>query len=461
MVEVMVAILVLMLATLATFGLLSAAARNTDRAKGTQVALDMAQKEMEKLRSLTDEERALTAMPLHSTNPLDPDYRVNFATKEFALTREPRERYEPLVYNGGSIYNSEELISGGTIEPGPTPFTSGDVSGEVYRYVVWRNDTACGEACAGPQDYKQVIVAVKLDKQANQSAERAYVEVQSDFVDPAKDAETAGLPGPSKKSVTAQQFFLSDTPCSATGSTERESWTVREETGDHLLHDTLGVCSDGLHTGTIHGAPDALLLGPPPDPDPSNSLNPPLYDYSNDYYLGTNPDTAKGVQIPPDSTNGCHYEPTGTTHPESQVHRWVSDPMAAEFTLTGNVTIEFYTRSLNDDLYHGTLCVYLFDRHESGSEPEDTRYKNMNGETEYWTYTPEGNEYWPRGAWTKVRMKMALITPQPIATGDRLGVALSAERNNTPPESALPIMYDDPDRPTRIEVDTSTPIQGG
>jgi hypothetical protein len=40
-------------------------------------------------------------------------------------------------------------------------------------------------------------------------------------------------------------------------------------------------------------------------------------------------------------------------------------------------------------------------------------------------------------------------------------VALSAERNNTPPESALPIMYDDPDRPTRIEVDTSTPIQGG
>ena len=36
----------------------------------------------------------------------------------------------------------------------------------------------------GTQDYKQVIVAVKMDKTGNLSSQRGYVEVQSDFIDP-------------------------------------------------------------------------------------------------------------------------------------------------------------------------------------------------------------------------------------------------------------------------------------
>jgi hypothetical protein len=50
--------------------------------------------------------------------------------------------------------------------------------------------------------------------------------------------------------------------------------------------------------------------------------------------------------------------------------------------------------------------------------------------------------------------------PYTISAGDRLGVALSVERSNTPAD-AIPIMYDHPNHPTRIEVDTSTPIDGG
>jgi len=38
-------------------------------------------------------------------------------------------------------------------------------------------------------------------------------------------------------------------------------------------------------------------------------------------------------------------------------------------------------------------------------------------------------------------------------------VALSVERNGTPAD-AIPILYDHPTYPTRIEVDTSTPIEG-
>jgi len=463
-VEVIVAALIVTVGALTTFGLLSSATKNTQRAKATQVALNQAQQVLEEVRSLTAEERAMTAIPPHASDTLDPNYRVNTSSGTFALTREPPGDYEKLVVNGGELYGGsgeEGVISGGTVSPGPTHFSSGDVSGDIYRYIVWRNDESCSEEdCPGTQDYKQIIVAVKLDTPGNQAGERGYVEVQSNFVDPTDSSANDPAPGPDGKVVTAQQFFLSDTPCAAEGTTTRQ-----EITGDHLLHNTLGTCADGLQTGTTHGAPDALLLGHPPDPAPEDPSNPPLYDYADDTYLNATPDTAKGVQIRPDETNGCHYEPKGT-EPQSRVHRWVTDPMGVEFGMSGSVTIEFYTRSLNDALSHGTLCVYLFKRHEEEEEGElvgtDEQLTNTAGGTAYWEYTPEGNEYWPRNAWTKVRLTMNFNeAPDTIPAGDRLGVALSVERNNIDPESAIPIMYDHPNYPTRIEVDTTTPISGG
>lgn len=465
-IEVLAAALILALGAMAIFGLLSSAIKNTARAKETQVALEKAEQELEKLRSLTSEERALTAVPPTSSDPLNPDYRVNASNGTFALTREPPGDYQQLVVNEGELYGGtgeESVIKGGVISPGPTHFTSGDVSGDVYRYVVWRNDERCSEeACPGTQDFKQIVVAVKLDSPASQGGERGYVEVQSNFVDPTDSAEQDPAPYEERGVVTAQQFFLTDTSCAASGTTVRQ-----EITEDHPLHDTLGVCADGQQTNTTHGAPDALLLGRPPDPWPEDESLPLLYDYSNDYSFGAAPETEKGVQVRPDDTGGCHYEPEGTTHPESQVHRWVTDKMSAEFELTGSVTIEFYTRTLNNDLYHGTLCVYLFKRHEEEVEgtlvPKDTLLTNSApGNHTYWTFTPEGNEYWPRNKWTKERLTMTFNNaPYPIPAEDRLGVALGADRNNTPAEGALPVMYDHPDYPTRIEVDTSTPIEGG
>ncbi|MEX2449067.1 MAG: prepilin-type N-terminal cleavage/methylation domain-containing protein [Solirubrobacterales bacterium] len=457
-VEVVVATLILMLGAMATFGLLGSATKNTQRAKATQVALDRAQQEMEELRGMTNEELALTATPPHSENPLNPNYRVNAANATFALTREPPGDYEKLVVNGGSLYGGG-FVEGGAVDPGPASFVSGDVSGKVHRYVVWRNDESCSEEdCPGEQDFKQVVVAVKLDTPGNLAAERGYVEVQSDFVDPTDSEANDPAPGPGGEVVTAQQFFLADTPCADSGSTARQ-----EITEDHLLHNTLGTCADGPQTGSTAGAPDALLLGTPPDPAPEDPGDPPLYDYSDDSYLEPNPDTDKGVQILRDDTSGCHYDPEGTTNPEAQVHRWVSDPLESEFTMEGDVTIEFYTRSLNDSLHTGTLCIYLFERHEEG-EPlaaTDTLLTNAAGGAPYWTYTPEDNEYWWRNAWTKVRLTMAFEeAPHTIPAGDRIGVALSVERSNTSAD-AIPVMYDHPDNPTRIEVDTSTPIDGG
>jgi len=454
-VEVLVAVVILVTGALVTFSLLSTANRNTDRAKATQVAMDLAQQKLEALRSLNNEELALTSTPPHSSDSLDPAYRVS--SGKFALVRKPVGSYRELVVNEGPIAGEpEKKITGGVVQPSES-FENGDVSGTVHRYVVWANDEACGEECPTSQDFKQIVVAVKLDTPGNQAGERGYVEAQSDFVDPTDSSENDPAPDSEGNLVTAQQFFLTDTPCSSSGSTERQ-----EITGDHLLHNTLGTCASGPQTGTTAGAPDALLLGGPPDATPEDPNDPPLYDYSDDTYLEPTPDTDKGVQILRDDTNGCNYVPTGTTNPESQVHRWVTDPMASEFKLTEKVTLEFYTRTLNDALYSGKLCVYLFKRSETGSPPvaTDTMLTNSKGGAGYWTYSPAGGEYWPRYSWTKLRLTMTFNgAPYEIPAGDRLGLALSVERNGTAAE-AIPVMYDHPSHPTRIEVDTSTPIEG-
>jgi type II secretory pathway pseudopilin PulG len=463
-VEVVVAALVVTMGAIATFGMLSAATKNTYRAKQSQVAADIAQQELEALRGLTSKEVALTAAPAHSTNTKSPNYRVSNGT--FAMQQSPPSEYRNLVVNGGSIYgkNGEggsevETISGGVIEPGPTKFTSGDVSGSIYRYVVWRNDESCSEAsCPGTQDYKQVVVAVKMSQPGLLSAQRGYVEVQSDFIDPTDSKARDPLAGAGGTVVTAQQFYLTDTPCSTGAFTERQ-----EITGDHLLHNTLGTCASGPQTGSTKGSPDALLTGAPPD---SEEGIPPMYDYSNDSYLETpKAETDKGLQLRKDDSPGCHYVPSGVVTPQSQVHRWVTDPFAKNFKMTKNVTLEFYTRTLSDEPYTGELCVYLFKRHEVGTPPvaTDTLLVNSATKAAYWTYLPQqkAQPYWPQFKWERIRVTMSFIgAPYTIPAGDRLGVALSMERSETGGDG-VSIMYDNPATPTRLEVDTDTPIDGG
>jgi prepilin-type N-terminal cleavage/methylation domain-containing protein len=445
--EVLVAILILAIGAMTTFSLLSAATRNAQRAKASQVALEYAEQELEFLRSMENKNLALTSMPLSSTNSLSPNNRVRIADGTFALTRQPLGSYHDLV-----------VSDGGWVAPGPTAFTSGDVSGRVYRYIVWRNDEKCPDAtCPGPRDYKQIVVAVRLDTPPSQAAQRGYVEVQSNFVSPTDNAETAPAPTTGDSVVTAQQFFLSDTPCAASG------FTVRQEiAGSHLLHNTLGTCASGLQTGTTLGAPDALVLGGPPDPDFEDPNNPAEYDYANDTYLDTTPDKGTGVQIVKDDTSLCHYVPTGKANPQSQVHRWVTDPMAQEFLMTEKATLQFYTQSINKSSASGRACVYLYKRHEEGSPPEatDTPLTNLVGGTPYWMYFPEKNKNWP-SEWTRVRLTMSFNeAPYPILKGDRLVLAISVERANTAGD-ALSFMYDHPKYPARLEVDTSTPIDGG
>lgn len=475
MVEVLVAAVVLVMGAAAAFGVLGAATKNAQRAKATQVSLDLAQEEMERLHSIPYEEIAVNSIPVASTNPKSPNSRISGSG--FALKRSAASpTYFPIDVDAEKGFSPEsEFITGDSEQ--------GGIKGTIYRYVVWRNDPSCSEeACEGEEDYKQIVVAVKPNRTVNQGGEAGYVEVQSAVIPPHGETEQKhkeeeekeqkekeqhekeekekeeGAPG---TDVTAQQFFLSDTACAANGATTRQ-----EITSDHLLHNTLGTCASGPRTGSeTPGAPDALQLSGPPDAFPADEALPALFDYSDDFYLEPTPDTDKGVQIRRDDTSGCHYDPTGVTHPESQVHRWVTDPLPKAFEMGGKVTLEFYTRTLNDALYTGTLCVYLFERQESGPAATpvatDTMLIDESSGNPYWTYEPEGNGYWPRNSWVKVRLTMDFQeAPRVLSAGRRLGVALSVDRANTPAD-AIPVMYDHPNYASRLEVDTKTPLEGG
>ena len=456
-VEAVIGAMIMVMGMLATFQILDSATRNAARAEGTQVALEVAQREVESLRALTYSQVGLTATPPTSSNPSNPQNRVSGST--FALNRDGTSP-ATMVVNGGAAFGGG-TISGGSVNPGPETFTSGGVSGRIYRFVVWRDDPQCPSTlCGGTQDFKQVIVAVRLDQGAG--PDRGYVESQTDFVDPDKTAfnEPSGGAG---GAVTAQQFYLSDVSCETDGSTARPDPEIVQPL-EHLLHNTLGTCDSGPHTGTVAGAPDALLLGAPPDRSPTDPADPPLIDFSNDFYLEPSPDTDKGVQIRRQDVSGCSYTPGGS-NPESKIHRWVSDPLPQAFSLNGKVTLEFYTRTINDSIHPGRVCVYLFRRSQSGATATDTRFTNTGGGSvfgngqPYFGYSPAGNGNWPRLAWSKVRLTMNFASLT-IPAGQRFGVALSVDRAITPAD-AIPVLYDHPNFATRLEVDTTTPLASG
>ncbi|MDX6633529.1 MAG: hypothetical protein QOG26_1534, partial [Solirubrobacterales bacterium] len=444
--EVLVAAIILVIGALATFQIFDAAARNKYRTEQRQVGLDRAQREIEKLRDIPYAQLALSTYPSSSSNVKDPRYRVHGT--DFALNANGSGD-EAMVVNGGSLYGGGQVV-GGTVDPAPQHFISGDVSGDVFRFIVWIDDPNCFATCPGSQDLKRVVVVVKLDAPA-QTGQRSYVETQSDFIDP-KETALSDLPAGPNGAVTAQQFYLSDTVCPVAGATNRANITA-----DHLLHNTMGSCLSGLHTGTTTGAPDALLTSSPPDPFPLDTTLPASFDYANDAILEPSPNTDKGLQLLRQDSNGCSYSPAGA-NPQAKIHRWVTDAVPLAFSMSGNATFEFYTQTINDAVMDGKVCVYLFVRNQVGPVVTDTRLLDSGTGNAYFTYSPVGGGNWPSGAWTKVRLNMQ-FPPTTTLIGQRVGVALSVDRSETATDG-LQFLYDHPDDPSRLEVDTTTPLGG-
>ena len=458
-VEVVVAALILVVSGIALLGLVDSATRNNFRAEQSQVVNDQLQQEMERIRQLPYEELALTSMPTHSGDSNNPSFRVTGATVN--VNRSGATSYQDLVVNGGTDKEGSGTISGGSVVPGPSPFESGDVKGQIYRYVTWEQDPSCGN-CAD-EWHKHIVVAVTLDATAPGGV-RQYQELQGNVSNPDAGLDSGPGPGAGGGDETPWTFWLTDTPCN---NSDRQDLT-----GDHAAHNGLGDCPTGLKTGSTAGAPDLMLTqAAPVDPDfPPNAQ--PLYDYATDVEPAQNPDQDKGLQekIPQNAISGgqgcltdissaASVQTLGPT-PQLYLHKWLSPQIPSGFStiaLDGTGQLDLWTRTINGAVYPGKICVWLFVRSTSGGTVTDTNAINLDltGNPGYFVHSQSS---WPSAAWAEVHVPLHFSRPGggsvQLTPGDRLGLAFGVERQGTLPGDGLQFMYDHPSFDTRLQVDT-------
>ena len=461
--EALVAAFLVILGALAVMAVLVAASRSTYRTEQSQVVVNRLQDELEQVKQLPFEQVALAAAPQASQDPQDPNSRVSGA--EFDVGDDAAS-YAPLVYNGAALEGGG-TVSGGTVAAGPTEFVSGDVRGDIYRYVVWLDDEDCDEAlCPGAQDSKRVIVAIRLDESAGGGA-RPYQELHQDIGDP--DAQPAENPGPLGDDEEDDSdpdypwsFWLTDTTCNNSARLEI--------TNDHNAHNTLGACSVGQQTGATPGAPDLMFPEAPPLDEDLPPDEQPLYDYAGDVEPSSGGTLDKGVQLrrPTHGTvNSCAISSIGNvlnlpaleSNRGQKLHKWVTQPIPSGFNdvlLTGEANLSLWTQTLNGAEHAGKICIYLFRRTTVAGLPVDTPLTNVDSNLTYWEFEQDP---WPSGGWQKIEIPLDFVIDAnlgglPLVPNTRLGVAVRLDRDGTGGD-ALQFMYDHPSFDSRLTVDAN------
>jgi hypothetical protein len=449
-VEVVVAGLILVAGSLGVLGIVDAGTRNVFRAEQSQVVANLLQQEIEKLRQVPYEELALTSVPIHSSDPESPNSRI--ASTNFFYTGRNGTGLKPLVYNGS--VSGGETMEGGTVDPGPTSFQVGDLKGTVYRYVVW--DTCPSALCADGRHLKRAVVAVRLDQTAS-GGTRRYQEIQGQFVDPAVEPAILPEQDPGGSDAESWTLWLTDTPCDAA---ERMPLPVSD--GDHPTHNTRGDCDDGVQTDGTPGAPDLLWAVAPEE---EVDLN---YDYATDVEPQSGVD--EGLQLLPgsdcgataafDLAGGVATEPDPNPDAFQKVHRWLSPPVPAhegaqDLLLTGEGTLNLWTRTIGGGVYPGRICAWLFVRSQSGSSVVDTFAVNLGPPLSL--HFSHFAQSWPSSEWSEISLPLGFGYAEeggalPLPPGTRLGLALSVDDNTS---SALQLGYDTPTFDSRIQLATT------
>jgi hypothetical protein len=437
-VEAVVAAFILAIGVLGVLQLADAGARNTFRATQSQVVVNRLQAEMEAIKQLPFDKIALTSAPTTSSDPEHPASRASEG--HFALDRDGNET-GPLVVDAA-----------GDVEP-VSDFASGDVSGQIHRFVVWVNDDACPEAlCPGEEDLKRIVVAATIDETAS-GGTRAYQELQSEVVDPNVTPVDDPVP-PGEQPVTYPgTFWLTDSSCQ---ESERQPII-----GSHLTHNTFGRCADGTQTESTRGSPDLMFTQQPPE-DEDNEL-PTLYDYSTD--VGANDPDEGGLQIlPPDGlvSGDCLLEslPLTSTQRPLEQHLWLSPPLPSSVLLLNQATLELWVKSPPGGSYSGRICVHLFKRTLSADlTPTDTAVVNEDlAPLTYFLYPRPPQESlnpWP-SEWTEISLPMRFASLG-LEPNERLGLAISIKPDGTD-APYLEFAYDHPSFESRLEVQSEAPL---
>ena len=431
LVEVLAACALVSVGVAATLRIFGVTSRTELRSERTEVAVQQAQAELDRLRTLPYGQLALTALPSPSTDPQDPGKRVEGASL----------RVRPDLTEDFVVTVPAGDVAG--VDPTPSDFAIGlrgaTITGHIYRYVTWRNESCPFALCDGTENTKRVTVAATLDP-ASTSERRnplwlSTIVADPDAAPPGAQAPPGGGPG-SGDPVTAQSFFLYDTPC---GQSSRQS-----PSASHPTRDTSSVGGSAGEDSTCANPssdrqPDLMASAAPP-----GDQSTPLFRYSTDLSGGFD----GGLTMMHRGTScASSYAAADASSDQSvskwAVHSWSSQAFSQPFTLRGLVTVSLFTTAVGGVAATGRLCATVIDRQTTGGVPTD----RVLG-TGVYDLSP-----WPTDV-RRVTFSFRLAQEETVPAADRLVLALHLRAESG---ADVSILYDHPLYPSLLEVATSTP----
>lgn len=355
LVECLVTLTVTVVGVFATMGVFSEFGHTAYSAQRHTVLVSVAQREIEELRALPYAQLALAA-PVPAS-----------------AAEAPR----------GAPAESEALVNGGLVSPGPESFDVDGVTGRIYRYVTWRPqscpaleariataiaaaggyteasvDAAMADLCPGAQQTKRLTVVVVGEDIGPNAKINRPVRLSSVAGDPAASVVATGgaerlaleaqqpvqaVAANPYEAVTLQRLHLTDTGCQE---------TVGLVPTDHVTRSTAldGIGCSGAKTH------DLLQLTPP-----AGSADDILRDYSSDVARETDGGL---VLMADDRAGGCSEQLAYSAADEERrmrsVHTWATPLSTAEGRTmpgSGRANLTFWTATASGYEEPGRLCA--------------------------------------------------------------------------------------------------------
>jgi hypothetical protein len=416
-----------------------------------EVAVHQAQRELERMRALSYKQLGLdvTVPPQPSSDPTNPNHRVE-AGGMFRAKEGAPPLIEEIVVRGNGAGNNPD----GEVDPGPDHFVVGEgtgaITGDIYRYVTWRDEQCPIGVCDGVRNTKRLIVAVKVDPSRSLGPTKP-VWVTSVAVDPTETAAGSVQQQPDGPDVAAQNFFLYDRRCE--GDDAANGYT--KPTTGHDTHDT---ASEGTSCENSDPLRRPGLMGPTAPVDTSPPLPP--YRYSEDLTGGEYPGGLAMVRR--GSACPVSFYPVANTESPTEpgkwsIHAWASKKFTTDFNLDGRAFLSFWTTSVGSTPGTGRICVTLVDRLVTGGIPDDIVLGSGTYQFTPWPTTKVepgkscGSVSFPCG---RERTFGFNLTGTQVRAGARLVLVLSVLGTS---DKDLVFLYDDPRYRTFLEVATATP----
>lgn len=432
--EVLASVVVVAVGIVSTLGVFDASGHSTLTAQRTEQALSIAQKEIEAAKAIDYSKLGLSAIPAHEdtgvppgdatpNSPLDPFYYVSGGSLEVKA-----DWYD----DKSATLVEEPLVGGGTLAPGPEHVTSGQQGAEVYRFVTTHTES-CAEAVADrcgtdPVVAKRITVAVVLDVPSGPRPRPVWLSTM--VTDPDAGPPDDGTKPPTASpgngpAVTAQPFFLHDTPCSAGARADI--------TGSHATHDT------GRTGATCASATPPDLMDTTPAPDGTDV---PAYDYSSDLVRSS----PAGLALKRAAATSCTAAPTSYAGADAatgrwSVHTWATPALAAPFTTPatgGRGAFSFWTRSVDGQPGAATVCLTL-----STASAPNVPLVQVGHTVDAWPAT-----------WDQ--LSFAFDVPGfTVPAGDGLRLTLSVAGSSA---HDVELMFDHPSYRSFLSLGTTTPV---